>query len=65
MTDRERRQLMAKNYKKAETPFEPCDLTIARNIPKGMTRAFKNNRYTVMIFDNTPTTHGPASKIFV
>lgn len=30
-----------------------------------MTRAYRNNRYTVMIFDNQKTTKGPATQVLI
>ena len=33
--------------------------------PKWMTRCYRNNYYTVMIQDDTPTTHGAAIKAMV
>lgn len=45
--------------------FMPIDLFCAPFIPKGMTRAFKNNRYVVMIYDDTETTHGKAIQVLV
>lgn len=49
-----RQRLLAakKQYKQPVTPFVPIDLTTAKFVPKGMTRAFQNTRYTVMIYDN-------------
>lgn len=44
----------------ANPQFEQIDLTTAEYIPDWMTRAFKNNRYIVMIDDNRKTTHGTA-----
>lgn len=45
--------------------FEAVNLDEAMFIPKGMTRAFKNNWYVVMIYDNTLTTHGEAIKVMI
>lgn len=56
-------QLMKKPAGKLEqVDLEKADLS---TIPGGMTRAFRNNRYTVMIFDNVLTTHGLAIKVMV
>lgn len=60
MVDRERRLAAAKEFKKPITKFKEIDLTVASFIPKGMTRAFRNTRYTVMVYDNTPVTTGTA-----
>lgn len=46
-------------------PLTPCDLNVMSKIPPGMTRAFRNNRYTVMIFDNTMTSKGKAIKVLI
>jgi hypothetical protein len=51
--------------KQKPIPFEQIDLSKCNFIPKGMTRAFKNNTYTVMIFDETSTTKGNAIKAMV
>ncbi len=48
-----------------QEPFEQIDLSTAKNIPDGMTRAYKNNWYVVMIYDNQETTHGKAIRIMV
>jgi hypothetical protein len=32
--------------------FKEIDISTLANIPKGMTRAFSNNRYVVMVFGN-------------
>jgi len=45
--------------------LEPIDLSTARFVPNGMTRAFRNNRYTVMVFDNHLTSSGTATRIMV
>lgn len=60
------RQIAAnKQFKQPVTPFTPIDLTTARMVPKGMTRAFQNTRHTVMIYDNTPVTTGTAIKVMI
>jgi hypothetical protein len=30
-----------------------------------MTRAYRNNRFTVMVYDNCPTTNGPAIQVLI
>lgn len=65
MKIKQRRSLAAELMKKKPGPLTPCDLDTVANIPPGMTRAFRNNRYTVMIFDNTMTTKGPAIKVLI
>jgi len=52
-------------YSQTETPFELQDLTTRKHIPPGMTRAYANNRFVVMIFDDSPTSHGPAIRVMV
>ncbi len=54
ITDRERRKAAERKFKKPVTKFEPIDLTTAPYVPPGMTRAWRNTRYTVMVFDNHP-----------
>lgn len=63
--DRNRKQLAKKLYKEAVTPFSPVDLAKASFVPRGMTRAFKNNRYIVMVYDKTPVTTGFAIKAMI
>ena len=58
---RQRRLIAQKLAKRPETPFEQVDLDTVPFVPPGMTRCFRNNRYTVMIFDNEKTTHGNAT----
>ena len=41
------------------------DLSEMSFVPKGMTKAYKNNRFVVMVFENTPTTGGNAVKVMV
>lgn len=64
--DRERKKLAQKQMKLPPGELLPVDLTVAQFVPTGMTRAFRNNRYMVMIFDNEQrTTHGPAIRVMV
>jgi len=58
---RQRRLAAQKLLKQAEGKFEPIDLEGRPFVPPGMTRAFRNNRYTVMIYDNYPTDKSPAT----
>jgi len=60
MKIKDRKSAAREAFKKPAGKLEPCDLDNVSRIPPGMTRAFRNNRYTVMIFDNKPTTAGPA-----
>lgn len=48
-------------YEQKATPFKAIDLTTAKKVPRGCTRAFANNRYIVTIHDNHPTTKGDVS----
>jgi hypothetical protein len=63
--DRQRRIAAQKEFKKPITNFEKIDLSTASFIPKGMTRAFKNTRYVVMVYDNSPVTTGTAIRVMV
>lgn len=65
LSERERIKLANKEMKKPVTKFKEIDLSLSPYVPKGMTRAFRNTRYTVMIYDNAETTHGPAINILV
>ena len=38
---------------------------LAAFIPRGMTRAFINTRYVVMVYDNSPVTTGTAIRVMV
>ncbi len=64
MKFKDRKSLAKELMKQRPGPLLPCDLT-AVYIPPGMTRAFRNNRYTVMIFDKETTTKGPAIRIMI
>lgn len=61
----QRKIAASKEFKKPVTKFEPIDLATARCVPEGMTRAFRNTRYTIMIFDNSPVSTGTAIKAMV
>lgn len=60
-----RKKLAQQVFQLEPGAFEPIDLFKAPFIPKGMTRAFRNNRYVVMIYDDTETTHGKAIQVLV
>lgn len=60
-----RNAIANKMFNKPEGDFKPIDLETAAFVPKGMTRAFSNNRYIVMIYDNSKTTHGEAISALV
>ncbi len=63
---RKQRESKAKElFKKPKTPLLPIDLKSATFIPSGMTRAFGNNRYVVMIFDNIEVTSGTAIRVLI
>lgn len=64
-SERQRMLAARKEFKKPVTKFEQIDLSKAPFIPKGMTRAFRNTRYTVMVYDFEPTTKGTAIKVMV
>lgn len=64
-TERERKLAAKKEFKKPVTKFEKVDLMSARFVPNGMTRAFRNTRYTVMVYDNSPTSKGNAIRVMV
>ncbi|MCW3111313.1 MAG: hypothetical protein JWQ09_5819 [Segetibacter sp.] len=55
---KQRSDLAAKLFKKPAGELKPCDLSVASFIPKGMTRAFKNNRFVVMVYDNVLIDNG-------
>jgi len=46
-------------------PWQKIDLTTASTVPTGCTRAYKNNRFVVTVYDDSPTTHGPAIQVLV
>jgi hypothetical protein len=62
---RQQRLAAQRLLKKPEGTFEQIDLRGRPNVPTGMTRAFRNNRYTVMIYDKVVTTHGPAIQVLI
>lgn len=63
-----KRQIRLAAKKALELPqgkFEEIDLSKANYVPDGCTKAYRNNRYTVTVYENVPTTHGPAVKALV
>jgi hypothetical protein len=67
-TPKSARTLAARNeFKKPVMPFEEIDLSKVNHtkVPKGMTRAFRNTRYMVMVYDGILTTHGGAIRVMV
>lgn len=67
ITQKQRLNIADQFIKKPAGKLEEINLALAdlSIVPSGMTRAFRNNRYTVMIFDNQLTTHGVAIKVMV
>lgn len=61
---RQRRIAAQKLLDKPEGNFTQIDLS-ERPHPDWMTRAYRNNKYTVMVADQSPTTHGPAIRAMV
>jgi hypothetical protein len=58
---KDRRNKAAELFKLKPGPLLPINIQEASYIPPGMTRAYQNNRYTVMVYENTNTTHGIAT----
>lgn len=65
MKDRQRILAAKKEFKKPVTKFEQIDLSKANFIPNGMTRAFRNTRFTVMVYDSSPVTSGTAIRAMI
>lgn len=66
MTTKRQQRLAAQKLLKAPAGgFEQINLAERPFVPKGMTRAYRNNRFTVMVYDNCPTTHGPATQVLI
>jgi len=65
ISKRQRRLAAKENFKKPVGLFQPIDLQAARYTPEWMTRAFKNNRYIVMINDKAKVTTGYAIRAMV
>jgi hypothetical protein len=60
------RRIAAKQQETAvSAKFIQIDLLKASFVPRGMTRAFRNNKFTVMVYDDSPTTHGPAIRVMI
>lgn len=63
---KERSKAAAKLFKLKPGKLEPVDLTKSNFVPQGMTRAYRNNRYVVMVYDSTILPHGIiATKVLV
>lgn len=58
ITQKERLKEAQRLFKLPAGKLEQVDLTNVKFIPRGMTRCFRNNRYTVMIYDNHPLEKG-------
>jgi len=65
MKVKDRRKAASELFRLSPGKLEPIDLRTVSKIPTGMTRAFKNNRYIVMVFDNTKTTQGLATRALI
>lgn len=65
MKIKERRSAVKELFAKQPGPLKLCDLSLVSHIPPGMARAYRNNRYTVMIFENTITTKGSATRVLI
>jgi hypothetical protein len=66
MSQSKKRMIAAnKEFKKPVTKFEQLDLSKSEFVPKGMTRAYRNTRFTVMVYDNSPVSTGTAIRVMV
>jgi hypothetical protein len=65
ISKRQRRLEAQRLLKQPETKFEQIDLSDFSFVPEGMTQAFRNNRYTVMIYANARTTHGRVTQVLI
>lgn len=63
--DRQRKIMAQSLYKKPESAYEEIDLGKTTNVPKGCTKAFKNNRYFITIYDKQETSKGEAIRCMV
>lgn len=61
----QRRKEAKKQELQLPVNFERIDLSSVSFIPEGMTRAYRNNRFTVMIYDDVATTKGPAIQVLI
>lgn len=52
-------------FKTKAQPFIKLDLNDAPHIPAGMEQAYRNNKFTVMVYPKTNTTAGPAIRILI
>ena len=65
ISNKDRKREARKLMKKPAGQLEAVDLRRCEYVPNWMTRAYKNNRYVVMINDNAMTTHGPAIRAMI
>ena len=63
--DKARLKAASKLFAQKVTPFVELDLETAEVVPKGMTKAYRNNRYTVMVYEDSKTTKGPATCVLI
>lgn len=52
-------------FAKSPGHLQLCDFSHVSRNPPGMTRAYRNNRYTVMIFENRVTTKGFDTQVLI
>jgi hypothetical protein len=65
MNSQQRKQAARKEMIEGSPKFTEIDLSKANKMPPNMTRAFRNNRFIVMIFDNAKSTHGPVCQVLI
>ena len=64
-TLKQRKAAARKEFKLPVSKFEQIDLSTAKAIPRGMTRAYRNTRFTVMVYDHSPVSTGTAIRVMV
>ena len=65
ISNKDRKREARKLIKKPAGPLTPVDLSTCDYVPEWMTRAYKNNRYVVMINDKAQTTKGKAIRCMI
>ena|SRR5579863_6522738 len=65
MKIKDRKSAAREVFKLSPGKLEQIDLSERSWIPTGMTRAYRNNRFTVMVYDNEKTTHGHAINVLI
>lgn len=65
LKDRERLKAASKLFAQKVTAFVELDLKTAKSVPTGMTKAYRNNRYTVMVYEDSKTTAGTATLVMI